>query len=235
MKQCIKCGHELADEAVFCHICGEKQVQSENNSGNTLHVDNQTPQAVKVENRENDGCLGNNMKLITASLYLLIVLGIGLFLYRISSEEKQIEKQIDKYITLEWSKKSKKGMKWQDAESYCVFLVENGHNDWRLPTISELRTLIVDCPKTEIGGECAVTDSCLDNQDCGNDACTPSCYVSYDGLHSRFRDTGRLWSSSTCASYIHAAWYVGFDGGNVGSDLKTSRYYVRCVRDSLIP
>mgnify|MGYP003571295323 CR=1 FL=1 len=29
MKQCIKCGHELADDAVSCHICGEKQV-SEN-------------------------------------------------------------------------------------------------------------------------------------------------------------------------------------------------------------
>lgn len=27
MKNCIKCGHELSDEAIFCHVCGAKQVQ----------------------------------------------------------------------------------------------------------------------------------------------------------------------------------------------------------------
>lgn len=222
MKRCVKCGHELADEAVFCHICGEKQVQNDNNSENTLHVDNGTPQAVKVKKNKNEIGLGNAMKLITACLCLFIVFGIGSFLYRVYSEQKHSE-------DIEWSKKSRNGMKWSEAVDYCKNLSENAYSDWRLPTISELRTLIENCPETETGGKCAVTDSCLDGWDCRNAPCK-GCYESRDGIYSRFGDTYGLWSSSTDVSYTFGAWFVYFVNGGIANDDKVNTHYVRCVR-----
>jgi hypothetical protein len=52
------------------------------------------------------------------------------------------------------------------AKTFCKNITEGGHNDWRLPTISELRTLYQYCPNLEPGGECKVTDSCLSYHDC---------------------------------------------------------------------
>ena len=74
----------------------------------------------------------------------------------------------DRESGLFWSKFADKEMNLKDAEQYCEKLEEVGYDDWILPSIDELRTLIRNCPKTAENGECKVRSEgkiCLDN-DC---------------------------------------------------------------------
>lgn len=128
---------------------------------------------------------------------------------------------------LNWSDASSDDMNWADAITYCVDL------GGRLPTISELRTLIQNCPATETGGECGVMDSCLSYEDCF-DSCG-GCGYDDSGKYSVFGDNHELQSSSERSDYVDSAWYVGFEYGNVGTSTKDSYhggYPARCVRDS---
>ena len=64
-------------------------------------------------------------------------------------------------------------LNWFDALKYCEGLSQKGQHDWRLPSISELRSLIRGCDKTETEGECGITDECLSQGDeCYNSSCT---------------------------------------------------------------
>jgi uncharacterized protein (TIGR02145 family) len=126
-----------------------------------------------------------------------------------------------------WSDASNYTMRWDEAVTYCEEL------GGRLPTISELRTLIKNCPGAETGGECGVTDECL-SSDCQNDACVGIDEDKYDesGKYSVFGDKGHFWSSSERSDYAEdAVWIVHFSYGcYVPSSRKTSKSDVRCVK-----
>ena len=98
----------------------------------------------------------------------------------------------------------------------------------RIPTIDELRTLIQNCPGTETGGECAVTNSC-NFKECWSVACYACDYGSL-GKYSVFGDTTYFWSSTTNISFTDYVWYVDFLNGRVNHRHKPSLSYVRCVR-----
>ena len=128
-------------------------------------------------------------------------------------------------------------MDWASAKSHCPVLSLGGHDDWRLPTISELRSLIRGCDDTETGGSCGVTDECLNYSGCRNDPCNGcsggggpagGCYwpSQMNGECSWF------WSSSPVADGGDGAWGVDFYSGYVG-DSDYAGYgdgAARCVR-----
>ena len=129
-------------------------------------------------------------------------------------------------------------MSWQDAIDYCENFSGGGYDDWYLPTVDELRSLIQGCPGTMTGGGCGVTDACLSctcsNDDCGG--CSGG-YGPTDGCYWGDEMSGPChwyWSSSApvldCGNGISCAWRVGFYGGFVASDPKGADHYVRCVR-----
>jgi hypothetical protein len=93
---------------------------------------------------------------------------------------------------------------WQDAVQYCDGLVFAGYDDWRLPKVREIVS-IVDYSSWSPAIDSPVFPA------------TPS-------NHSFF------WSSSSDAVSVSGAWYVYFTNGDVSSNDKSDAYYVRCVR-----
>jgi len=92
---------------------------------------------------------------------------------------------------------------WQAALKYCESLEFAGHDDWRLPNVRELQS-IVDYGRWN---------------------------PSIDPVFGA--ESGWYWSSSTGVGNPGYAWYVNFGGGNVGldsADVHGSRNFVRAVR-----
>ncbi len=141
---------------------------------------------------------------------------------------------IDEKTGLSWQRTKADGtMSQHNAEKYCKKLSLGGYHDWRLPSISELKTLIVGCQSGT--DACKVSDSCRSSK-CWSDACYcnsnggPGEYAYYwqkgvwEGAGSRF------WSSSK-RSDDSFVWDVNFSNGDVNSDARDKSIDVRCVRD----
>jgi hypothetical protein len=95
-----------------------------------------------------------------------------------------------------------------------------GHDDWRIPNVKELATLL-DYERTDPAIRApfdACADACADpvGQDCG---CTAS---------------GAYWTSTTFADFPAHALLVNFGNGGVEDKLKTRRGFARAVRGPIV-
>ena len=90
---------------------------------------------------------------------------------------------------------------WQGALKYCESLSFADHDDWRLPNVLELQSII------DYGRRSPSIDTTVFGA------------VSFD-----------YWSSSTYVDFPVSAWYVYFFGGYVFYDYKTTALYARAVR-----
>ena len=123
---------------------------------------------------------------------------------------------------------------------YCNMLGKG----WRVPTIDELRSLLLGCPANELGGECGVTDpSCLDASAECSDECDllMGCeWGAGPGVGGYFQPPEI--SASKCFEILSssidetgqygALWYVNFKSGTLGTTVSAAECGgVRCVRD----
>jgi hypothetical protein len=96
-------------------------------------------------------------------------------------------------------------MTWQSAIDTCENLTLGNYDDWRLPNINELKSII---------------DRSNNNQ------------AIKDGFTNTSSGSSYYWSSSTREYYKDNAWFVYFGTGYyVYYDYKDDNLYVRCVRD----
>ncbi len=136
---------------------------------------------------------------------------------------------------LEWQTTTQQQpMIWQDALAYCDSLNVGGRDDWRLPSIDELRTLIQGCSSSEGGGACNVSDSCTAPW-CNNGACGGCSYrrgPAPSGMYIQVDLDGPVhdvWSST--AADLNTAWRVNFNLGDVVAyDKGAAHNTARCVR-----
>lgn len=95
---------------------------------------------------------------------------------------------------------------WKGAERYCQQLNLTGFSDWYLPTKNELKTLIDSKRK-------------------------PKLTKGFKNISSLAHN--RFWTSSVNTSKSSKAWRIDFKTGNIKSQKKANKYYVRCVRQDL--
>lgn len=133
-------------------------------------------------------------------------------------------------------------LSWQDAIDFCDQLTLDDKDDWRLPTLDELRSLIRGCPDTESDGRCQLWDG-SGYDDLKSDANTPcnGCEKN-EGPHSDTNgyygsELGGLssyyWSSSEDAYRSGYAWNVFFVEGAITSQQADRLFQVRCCRGQL--
>jgi hypothetical protein len=127
------------------------------------------------------------------------------------------------------------GMSLSEAETYCQALEIDDLDDWRLPDIGELRSLIRGCSQTEASGTCAVVDG-VGSDDSGIDCSGCEKYQGPDPEVGCYWDSAiegpcaYYWSASPDADVSGNAWSVFFVEGAVTSQREDLLYQVRCVR-----
>jgi len=130
----------------------------------------------------------------------------------------------------------------QGGIDFCDQLMLDGKDDWRLPTLDELRSLIRGCPDTELDGRCQVWEgSGYDDLKSKTNAPCSGCEKN-DGPHAETggyydSELGGLssyyWSSSEDVDRSGYAWNIFFVEGAITSQAADRLFQIRCCRGQL--
>jgi len=128
---------------------------------------------------------------------------IGLSISLLADFSRNNDTQIvtDNETSLQWQDNESAYKTWQSAIDYCENLTLGSYEDWRLPNINELTSLVDDGKSN------------------------PSIDTGFQHTVSNY-----YWSSTTNASHSGNAWIGSFNYGHQSSNGKDDFYYVRCVR-----
>jgi hypothetical protein len=130
-------------------------------------------------------------------------------------------------------------MTWQAAMAYCEALVVEETDDWRLPSIDELRTIIFGCGATAPGGSCGVRPALpVEEWEVGCAGCAslkgPSpdgCYTNKEfekGCKTRIYFTSSSAGTGDLLDDTRYPIHVRFDTAAIGATAETA--HLRCVR-----
>lgn len=146
-----------------------------------------------------------------------------------------------------WSSRSNNGKRhgleeritFKEAEDYCKNMKEGGFNDWRLPTIDELRTLVINCPGLESSGECKISEepACLSPSCYDEDVCKCFSNSNSSTAFLKFgheKNGSTYWSSSIVETDGNkSVWIMSYDSAEIREyETEKEETYVsaRCVR-----
>ncbi len=114
---------------------------------------------------------------------------------------------LDLTTGLMWQKDESRPANWEEALAYCEKLELAGFNDWRLPTIKELSSLVDE------------------------NRITPA----IDTAYFPAARSAPYWAGTTFTDHPGFAWYVHFDNGlEYNGGYKGRRYFVRAVRGGTV-
>lgn len=131
-----------------------------------------------------------------------------------------------------WSNLSPLAGNYLYAVNYCKNLEEDGHKDWHLPNISELREMVQDCPKIEPNGECKIRKNNTSTKKWKMEQCACAFNEDEYGAYSKFGDSQCLWSSTVAALSFSKIAYISCPlDGSIVPTTKDKMMRVRCIRD----
>ena len=138
---------------------------------------------------------------------LLVLIGCSLLFAELTRENGVVS---DSVSHLDWQDDYSdnggvaKSASWEEAIVYCEALSLNGDEDWHLPNINELKS-IIDISRS-----------------------SPAMDPLFESITSSY-----VWSATTSAGGTDVAWYVDFGSGSALNDYyfaKSGSHQVRCVR-----